>query len=176
MRGTTLLVGLMAIAAHAADAGSPRDAGAADAAAALGWKAKPMLVFVEDATTFEKIAMAKPTERAAIKGVVQKLTVGKRVAATILVEGYELPFSRRVDLQADLVITDPTGRVIMDKASLVGAQVMDPKTMYLVPLGPSFGLMFGLTDPEGDYKVRMTLWDHVRGASTVVETKFTVTR
>ena len=172
VRGTTLLVGfLFAIAAHASDAGtSSPDAGP------LAYKAKPAIFFSEDPTVFEKLILAKPAERAAMKGILQKLTIGKRAAAIIVVEGYELPFSRRVDLQADIVITDPTGRVILDKASVSGAQTMDPKTMLLVPLAPTFGMVFGLTDPEGDYKVRITLWDQIRGASSIVETKFTVTR
>ena len=78
--------------------------------------------------------------------------------------------------EADVVITDPTGRVVIDKAGIAGAQTMDPKTMLLVPLTPTFGLMFGLTDPEGEYKVRITLWDQVRGASALLETKFVVAR
>ncbi|MBS1150104.1 MAG: hypothetical protein H6Q89_1802 [Myxococcaceae bacterium] len=185
MRGTTVVVGLMAIAAYAADGGAAKapgkaavDAGAAtvDAGSPLGWRAKPVLLFTDDPAVVEKYALAKPHERAAIKGVLTKLTVGKRAAGAILLENYDLPFSRRVDLAADVVITDPTGRVVLDKAGIAGAQTMDPKTMVLVPLTPTFGMMFGLTDPEGEYKVRVVVWDQVRGASAVLETKFLVTR
>ncbi len=181
MRGTILVVGLMAFAAAAADGGVAKpvakaDAGSVDAGDPLVWKAKPVLLFVEDPAVADKYALAKPNERAAIKGVLSKLTIGKRAAGALFLENYELPFSRRCDLAADIVITDPTGRVVLDKAGIAGAQTMDPKTMVLVPLTPSFGMMFGLTDPEGEYKVRVVVWDQVRGASTVLETKFLVTR
>ena len=183
MRGMTFVIGLLALAAHAADGGSATpaakvaDAGSAlDAGSPLAWKAKPVLLFAEDATVLDKYVIAKPNERAGIKGVLSKLTIGKRAAGAIVVENYELPFSRRVDLSADIVITDPTGRVVLDKASIAGAQTMDPKTMLLVPLLPTFGLMFGLTDPEGEYKVRIVLMDQVRGTASVLETKFVVTR
>jgi hypothetical protein len=175
MRVTTVLMGLMAFGAYAADGGVATPA-AADAGAPLGWKAKPVLLFAEDAAVVDKYALARPSERAKIKGVLSKVTIGKRAAGAILVENYELPFSRMVDLAADVVITDPTGRVVLDKAGIAGARTMDPKTMVLVPLTPTFGMMFGLTDPEGEYKVRIVLWDQVRGASSVLETKFLVTR
>ena len=177
MRGTNLVVCLLAFAALGADGGGAKpDAGVLDAGSSLAWKAKPVLLFMDDVAVVDKYALAKPGERAGIKGVLTKLTIGKRAAGAILVESYELPFSRRVDLSADVVITDPTGRVVLEKASIAGAQTMDPKTMVLVPLAPTFGMMFGLTDPEGEYKVRVTIWDSVRGASAVLETKFLVTR
>ncbi|GEM_PF-3041945 len=168
----TAVVLLWAGVAAAQDAGVR----AADAGVAPAAKMRPLLVLMDDAAQIDKYVIAKPAERAAMKGILSKVTVGKRAAAAILVEGYELPYSRRVDLNADIVITDPTGRVVLDKASVAGAQTMDPKTMLLVPLLPTFGLVFGLTDPEGDYKVRIVLWDQVRGSSSVLETKFQVTR
>ena len=168
MRGTIWL--LIAMTAYGADGGSlAKDAGTAV-------KVKPILLFVDDPSVVEKYSLAKPNERAAIKGVLTKLTVGRRAAGAILLENYELPFSRRVDLAADVVITDPTGRVVLDKASIAATQTMDPKTMVLVPLAPTFGMVFGLTDPEGEYKVRVTVWDQIRGTSAVLETKFLVTR
>jgi hypothetical protein len=178
MRGMTVMLGLLAAVTYAADAGAPKspDAGIADAGSTLAFKAKPVLLLAEEPEVITKYALAKPAERAVIKGVLTRLTVGKRAAGAILVDNYELPFSRRVDLTADVVITDPTGRVVLDKAGISGAQTMDPKTMVLVPLTPTFGLMFGLTDPEGEYKVRVTVWDQVRGASSLLETKFIVTR
>lgn len=179
MRRMTLVLGMIAASAFAADGGAAKpsaDAGAVDAGSPLVWKARPVLLLADDAAVIEKYALAKPNERAAIKGVLTKITVGKRSLAAILVDGYELPFSRRVDLTADIVITDPTGRVVLDKAGISGAQTMDPKTMVLVPLNPTFGMVFGLTDPEGEYKVRIMLWDQVRGASSLLETKFVVTR
>lgn len=164
------MVRMTAVVLLWAGVAAAQDAGVAAA------KMKPVLVLMEDAAQIDKYVVAKPAERAAMKGILSKVTIGKRAAAAILVEGYELPYSRRVDLNADIVITDPTGRVVLDKASVAGAQTMDPKTMLLVPLLPTFGLVFGLTDPEGDYKVRIVLWDQVRGASSVLETKFQVTR
>ncbi len=176
VRGMTAVMVGLAFAALAADRGSNKaDAGSADAGS-VAKVARPVLLMTDDPAIVDKYVLAKPNERAAMKGVLTKLTVGKRAAGSILVENYELPFSRRVDLSADIVITDPTGRVVLEKASVAGAQTMDPKTMILVPLVPTFGLMFGLTDPEGEYKVRITLWDQVRGSSSVLETKFLVTR
>lgn len=184
------MLSLSALTVFAADGGAradagvakpkaARDAGPTDAGATLGpgeWKAKPILVLAEDETVIDKYALAKPADRAAIKGVLTKVTIGRRTAGAILLEGYELPYSRRVDISADLVITDPEGKEMIDKASVSGAQTMDPKLMVLLPLKPLFGLMFGLTDREGEYKVRITVWDHIRGASTKLETSFVVTR
>lgn len=169
MRGITLMA-LVACAAHAADGGTPK----ADAGVAR--KPKPVFMIFDDQPAAEKFIVARPNERAAIKGVLSKVTIGKRAIGAIMLEGYELPFSRRVDLTADLTITDPTGRVVLDKASVAAASTMDPKTMTLVPLAPVVGLMYGLTDPEGEYLVHLKVWDQVRGESTVLDTRFTVTR
>ena len=168
MRRSIVLLALIAVTAHAADGGAaPADAGSGPRA---------LFVLADDEAAIDKYVLAKPSERAAIKGILTKVTIGKRTAGAILVEGYELPYSRRVDVSADLVITDPEGREVIDKASISGARTMDPKTMLLLPLKPVFGLMFGLTDREGEYKVRITVWDHVRGSSTSLETRFVVTR
>ena len=172
MRRMTLLVGLVAVAGHSAD----RRSGTVDAGTTPDWKAKPVLLLTDDPAVVEQYVAAKPPARAAMKGVLTKITIGRRAMGSVLLEGYQLPFSRRVDLTADVTITDPTGRVVLEKASLAGARTLDPKTMLLVPLAPSFPLMFGLTDPEGEYRVRITVWDQVRGASTVLETKFFVSR
>lgn len=185
MRWMTLGICLFPLMASAIDAGvtpakPPKDAGRPDAGLAAkapgAWAAKPIFLLAEDEKAIDKYALAKPSERAAVKGILQKLTVGKRAAAAILLEGYELPQSRRADLSADLVVMDPTGRTVIDKVSVSVAKTMDPQTMILVPLKPVFGMVFGLTDLEGEYQVRITVWDHVRGSSTNLETKFQLTR
>lgn len=171
-----LLLALVAASAFAADAGpapSPKtDAGIA----APAKKSKPVFMVFDNQEAAEKFVTTKIADRAKAKGVLTKVTVGKRAVGAIMLEDYELPFSRRVDLSADITITDPTGRVVLDKASAAAAQTMDPKTMTLVPLAPALGLMYGLTDPEGEYKVHLVIWDQVRGESTTLDTKFTVTR
>jgi hypothetical protein len=143
---------------------------------AAAWKAKPVFVFAETDEALAQYALAKPANRAGLKGILKKVTVGSRAMAAVMLEDYELPYSRRIDVSADIVITDPTGREVLDKASVAGSRTMDPKTMVLVPLGPTFPLMFGLTDPEGEYRVHITVWDQVRGASTRLDTKFTLSR
>lgn len=175
MRWPLLLV-LVAASAFAADAGSAPSPKADAGVAAPAKKPKPVFVIFEDQPAAEKYVVLKPAERPKAKGVLTKVTIGKRATGAILIEDYELPFSRRVDLTADLTITDPTGRVVLDKASVAAANTMDPKVMTLVPLAPAVGLMYGLTDPEGDYKVHLVIWDQVRGESTTLDTKFTVTR
>lgn len=173
-----LLLALVAVSAFAADAGAPSPSPKPDAgtAAAPAKKPKPVFMIFEDQASAEKFIVLKPAERAKAKGVLTKVTIGKRALAAIMLEDYELPFSRRVDLTADITITDPTGRVVLDKASVAAANTMDPKTMTLVPLSPGLGLMYGLTDPEGDYKVHLVIWDQVRGESTTLDTKFPVSR
>lgn len=165
-----LLFALVASSAFAADAGVPKP----DAGSAV--KSKPVFLIFEDQPAAEKYVVMKPAERKSAKGILTKVTVGKRATGAIMLEGYELPFSRRVDLTADITITDPTGRVVLDKASVAAASTWDPKNMTLVPLSPAIGLMYGLTDPEGEYKVHLTIWDQVRGESTMLDTKFTVSR
>lgn len=166
------------VAAKAADAGTaPVAAPAVEAdAGTVAWKAKPVVVFASDQATLEKYATLKPAERAKLKTIITTPKIGTRVEMGIFVEGYELPYSRRVDLSADVSITDVTGRSLLEKASFAGAQTMDPKTMLLVPLKPYASLMWGLTDREGEYQLKVTIWDHVRGTSTRLETKFNVTR
>ena len=191
MRGMTLVLSLIALAARAADAGSVADAGktagkpdggraAADAgkpaADTVEWKAVPVFAIAENEQALDKFAITKPAERSKIKGLVTKVTVGTRFAAAIFLDGYELPYSRRVDVSADIVITDPEGKEMLDRVSISGAQTMDPKVMLLLPLKPIFGLMFGLTDREGEYRVQITVRDHIRGELTKLDTKFLVTR
>jgi hypothetical protein len=176
MRATICLLSLVAFSAFATDAGTiGADAGTVTGEA-LEWKAKPLFVLADSEAAIDKYVLAKPAERAKVKGILTKVTVGARVAGAIIVDNYELPYSRRVDVSADVLITDPEGKEILDKVSLAGAQTMDPKVMFALPLKPVFGLMFGLTDREGEYKVQVTVRDHIRGSSAKLETKFTVTR
>ncbi len=168
---------LMTGAAWASDAGTVTDAGGAKVGESQAeWKAKPVFILAENDKVLDAYAIAKPADRAKIKGLLTKATVGARLAGAILLDGYELPYSRRVDVSADVLITDPTGREVVDRASISGASTMDPKTMLLLPLKPVFGLMFGLTDREGEYTVKITVRDNIRGAVTRLETKFVVSR
>lgn len=156
-----------------ADARQP-DAGSATKADA-GVPARPVLVIAEDTATFDAFSTAKVAERARLK-TTTVVKIGQVYPAAIFADGYTLPFSRVVDLSADLSITDSTGRVVRERASVAGVRTMDPKTMVAVQLVPDLRLSFGLTDPEGRYQVVLTLYDHVRGTATRTESAFTVTR
>lgn len=178
MRRSPLLLTCLAALAFAADGGVKPDAGSVKPDAGVAKQPKPVFVVFEDQAAAEKYVVLKtPAERANAKGVLKKVTIGKRATGAIMLENYELPFSRRVDLTVDVVIIDPTGRVVLDKASAASASKdWDPKNMPLVPFGPALGLMYGLTDPEGEYTLKLKVWDQVRGESTSLDTKFTVSR
>jgi hypothetical protein len=155
------------------------DGGTVDAGATskpdAGVAARPLFVIAEDAAVFDAFSTAKVGERPKLK-TTTALKVGTTYAASIFADGYTLPFSRVVDLSADITITDSTGRVVRERASAARARTMDPKTMVAVQLVPDFRLSFGLVDPEGAYQVVLVLYDHVRGVSSRSETTFTVTR
>jgi hypothetical protein len=124
----------------------------------------------------DKWVAAKPTERAKVKGFVDKVKINERLAFAVAVDGYELPKSRKVDLRCDVKITDSTGRDVVDRVSLLLAKTWDPKTEFAVLLKPVTALQFGTTDPEGVYQVKITVWDSVRGTHVEAETHFTVYR
>lgn len=137
---------------------------------------KPVMLIASGPDVFDKWITAKPEQRAAVKGFTDKLKIGERYAFAAVIEGYELPKSRMVDLTADVQITDPTGRVVTDKVSMFTAKTWDPKKQFVVPMKPAMTLYFGTTDPEGQYDVKITVWDQVRGTHVELKTQFTVTR
>ncbi|MBK7864854.1 MAG: hypothetical protein IPJ65_40895 [Archangiaceae bacterium] len=125
---------------------------------------------------FEKWATARPAERGSMKGLTEKVKINERTLIAIGLEGYQLPRSRRVELSADIVIIDSTGRTVLEKASVAGARLFDPKTQTAVLLKPFGALNYGVTDPEGVYTAKITVWDQIRGESSKTETQFTVSR
>jgi len=167
--------------ARAPAAGAKPEGGAARpdagvlAKADAGVPAHPLFVIAEDTATFDAFSTAKVADRARLK-TTTVVKIGQVYPAAIFADGYTLPFSRVVDLSADLTITDSTGRVVRERASVARVRTMDPKTMVAVQLVPDLRLSFGLTDPEGKYQVVLTLYDHVRGTATRAESAFTVTR
>jgi hypothetical protein len=148
----------------------------ADAGVAEARAPRPALLIGVDDVPITRWIEAKPEQRAAIKGLTDKLKINDRYAVAIALDGYELPRSRRVDLSADLLITDSTGRVVVDRVSAATAKTWDPKTQVAVLLKPLTALSFGTTDPEGVYTVKVTIWDQVRGTHSEAQTQFTVTR
>lgn len=149
---------------------APPDAGAPAVAP------RAVVLLAPTAEVFDKWAMAKPAERGAVKGLVDKVKINERVMLAIVLDGFELPRSRQVDLVADIVITDSTGRVVLEKASAAGARSFDPKTQTAVVLKPIGALLYGVTDPEGVYTAKVTVWDQIRGDSAKAVAQFTVTR
>ena len=158
------MIAAIALLVLSADAGTP----------VVAPKAAVLLAPTVD--VFDKWAAAKPAERAAVKGLVDKVKINERMMLAIVLDGYELPRSRQVDLVADIVITDSTGRVVLEKASAAGARIFDPKTQTAVVLKPLGALLYGVTDPEGVYTAKVTVWDQIRGDSAKAVTQFTVTR
>jgi hypothetical protein len=151
-------------------------AAGSDAGTAAAPALKAIALISTDSAVLEKWVTLKPAERAKLAGLTDKLKVDERVVVGIALDGYTLPKSRLVDLTCDVVITDPTGQLLLEKVSIAGTRTWDPKTQSAVPLKPTFGLIFGTTDPEGVYKMKITVWDQVRGVSTVSESTFTVSR
>jgi len=137
---------------------------------------KALFVLATSQEAVDKWAAAKPAERAAVKGIVDKVKINERVWAAIVLDGYTLPRSRKVELNADLIIVDSTGRTVVEKVSAATARTFDPKTQTAVVLKPVGGLIYGVTDPEGLYTARVTIWDQIRGEAAKSETQFTVTR
>lgn len=134
------------------------DAGTAPAA-------KAVILLAREAEAFDRWAAAKRSDRAAVKGLEGRLKINERMLVAIVLDGYELPRSRQVDLTADIVVTDSTDRVVLDKASAAIARTFDPKAQTAVVLKPLGALLYGVTDPEGVYTVKVTLWDQIRGQS-----------
>ncbi len=147
-----------------------------DAGTAAAPALKAVALISTDTTLIDKWVTLKSAERAKLPGLTDKLKVDERYVVAVALDGYTLPKSRRVDLTCDVVVTDPTGQPVLERVSIAGARNWDPKTQLAVPLKPLFGLMFGTTDPEGVYKLKVTVWDQVRGTSTVGESTFTVSR
>ena len=178
-------VGLLILAA---DAGAPTtlaaDGGAQPRRAAdggarpldAGVATRPFVAIAESEEPMPKVATAKPAERARVPGVLTTLLIGHTYTFAFFADAYTLPVSRVVDLNVDIVITDSTGRQVIEMANVSRARTMDPKTMFAVPLDPPLRLPLGLTDPEGVWMVRMILFDGVRGTTSRAESSFTVKR
>lgn len=147
---------------------------AADAGVPSAPKAVVLLAPTPD--VFDKWEAAKPSERAGVKGLTDKVKINERMLIAIAVDGYELPRSRKVELNADIVITDSTGRVVLEKVSAAMARVYDPKTQVGLVLKPLGALIYGVTDPEGVYTAKVTVWDQIRGESMKTVAQFTVSR
>lgn len=149
---------------------------APDAGTGLVTGPKAVLLLAPNAEVFDKWVAAKPAERAALKGLTDKVKINERVMVAIALDGYQLPRSRRVELTADITITDSTGRTVLEKASAATARSFDPKTQTAVLLKPVGALIYGVTDPEGVYTARVTIWDQIRGESAKTVSQFTVAR
>jgi hypothetical protein len=164
---------LFAVLAHATDAGTP----AADAgtAAANVSTATPAFVVVENQEDLAKLEQLAPKDRATSKLVVTKMQIGKRYVGAILVDGYTLPRSRRVGLSVDVTIIDPNGDIRIERVSAASAKVVDPKLPTAL-LRPALPMTWGLTDLEGEYTVKLKLFDEVRGESSEARQKITVVR
>jgi hypothetical protein len=141
-------------------------------------KAAPraQLLIANDTAVFDKWLAAKPAERAAVKGLTDKVKINERSVVAIVLDGYELPHSRKVELVADIVIVDSTGRTVLEKASVANGRTFDPKTQTAVLLKPTGSLIYGVTDPEGVYTVKLTVWDQIRGEASRAVSTFTVSR
>ncbi|MFT3835955.1 MAG: hypothetical protein QM723_03030 [Myxococcaceae bacterium] len=174
MRMMLIALLLLAGLAHAGDAGTPAvDAGTP--AAANASPATPAFVVVENQDDLAKLEQLSAKDRAASKTVVTKMQIGKRYVGAIFVDGYTLPRSRRVGLGVDVTIIDPNGDVRIERVSAASTKTMDPKLPTLM-LRPPLPMTWGLTDLEGEYTVKLKLYDEVRGESSESRSKITVVR
>lgn len=151
------------------------DAGTAPADAGSAYAPKAVVLMAPTTETFDKWVTVRGAEREKLK-LADKLKVNDRVLMAIALDGYELPRSRKVDITSDVVITDSTGRVVMEKASAAAAHSFDPKLQTALLLAPIGSLYYGVTDPEGVYTVKVTIWDQIRGESYKTTASFTVFR
>ena len=171
----------VALPSAAQDAGAPatprapRAAADAGAASPKAPATKAVFVLAAEPATLEKYAAASPPERAGLP-LLRTVKIGTRVGLGVFLEGYTLPRSRLVDLTADVLVEDCTGRTVLDRASAAAARTIDPKLHKSAPLRPWIELQFGLTDPECEYRVTLTVWDQVRGESYRAQGGFTVAR
>ncbi len=140
-----------------------------------GFAATPLFLVTETPEALEKLEQVAPKDRAANKTIVTKMQIGKRYYLGVFVDGYTLPRSRRVDLAADLTLTDPAGDVRVERASAATSQMIDPKNPTAF-LRPGLPMTWALTDLEGEYKVRIKLYDQVRGEFSESTGRFTVVR
>ena len=151
-----------------------QDAGKADAGVAPP-KPHPVFAIGKGSPVLEQWAKSKPEARAALP-TLKTVKIGERAYFGIFLEGWELPASRKVDLSADILITDCNKRQVLEKANVAATKMMDPRVHVVVPLLPAVELMYGLTDPECAYSVKLTIFDLVRGTSWTSEGSFTVAR
>jgi hypothetical protein len=153
---------------------APVDAGATDAGVAA-LQPKPVFAIAKSSLVLEQWAKTKPEARGSVP-TLKAVKIGERAYLGIYLDNWELPFSRKVDLSGDILITDCTKRVLLEKAHVASAKTVDPKLQFAVPLNPTVELLYGLTDPECAYNVRLIIYDLVRGQSWASDGTFTVTR
>lgn len=158
-------------AAGSAPAAGP--AGAADAGAPS--KPRPAFALAKDSATLEKWSKTPPAGRAALP-TLKGVKIGERAFLGIFLENWELPQNRKVDLSADLLITDCNKRIVFERANVAGTRSTDPKVNLAVQLSPAVELLYGLTDPDCTYQVKVTVFDLMRGGSWSSEGSFAVTR
>jgi hypothetical protein len=162
-----------------ADAGAPApaaktDAGAADAGVAAA-RPRPAFALAKESATLDKWSKTRPEGRAALP-TLKAVKIGERAFLGLFLENWELPASRKVDLAADVLITDCNKRIVLERANAAGTRAMDPKVHVAVPLTPPIELVYGLTDPDCAYAIKVTVFDLNRGSSWSAEGSFTVTR
>jgi hypothetical protein len=159
---------LLTSLAFAADGGTPAAAPPVPAATAV-------FLVTEKEEDLVKLEQLSAKDRAASKLIVTKMQIGKRYVGAIFVDGYTLPRSRRVGLQADITIVDPNGDNRIERVSAATAKTVDPK-LATVLLRPALPMTWGLTDMEGEYTIKLKLFDEVRGESSDSSSKITVFR
>ncbi len=164
---------LLAGLAHATDAGTAARADAGTAANVS--PATASFVVVEKEEDLPKLEQLSAKERAASKLVVTRMQIGKRYIGAIFVDGYTVPRSRRIGLQVDVTILDPNGDIRIERVSAAQAKVVGPK-LPSVLLRPGLPMTWGLTDLEGEYTIKLKLYDEVRGESSDSSSKITVVR
>jgi hypothetical protein len=153
----------------------PAGAAASADAGVASRQPRPAFALARDSATLDKWSKTKPEGRAALP-LLKAVKIGERAFLGLFVENYELPVSRKVDLAADVLITDCNKRIVLEKANIAGTRTMDPKLHLAVPLTPPIELVYGLTDPDCVYAVKVTVFDLNRGVSWTSEGTFPVTR
>ena len=135
------------------------------------------LLIIEAQT--EKDAWIKsPPEKQKTTGRLRNLVIGPDYLFPAIVQNYTPVPTGLVDFSADYRLIEPDGKVgfVRPRLSRVSFEARRNVGNFFVVLDPLLILNFDDSDASGEYRLQVTVNDHVRRQSRMVEEKFNLRR
>ncbi len=106
----------------------------------------------------------------------ESVRMNQKFHLAFIVDSFEAPARKPVDLLANLKMVDPNGKTVMTVPKAAFANMQDPRAPGIVVLQPIMAITFDKTDPVGTYTFESSILDRSRGVSAFATTSIELVR